>query len=219
MWAPCRQGTLFGCLLLDLHSWNCPSWGNREWRKDRHTETLTNEAGRELCRRHSSSSLETLFILHIEINEAGFCIQLNEEAGLQCAAKQGGRFTQAQVQVFIREQSQAVSNPEKQAAIYIFYTHCQYPHTTGGRFCHFPEPDAEQALPCPRVWGTGLCFNHPRLLKISPTWHIFYTVPLFGSLALVWDVWGSGFDSHRSFLPKIISGCLLPLCPVAIIIL
>lgn len=91
----------------------------------------------------------SLFILYIEINEAGFCIQLNEEAGLQCAAKQGGRFTQAQGQVFIRERSQAVNNPEKQAAVYIFYTHCQHPHTAGGRFCHFPGADPEQALASP----------------------------------------------------------------------
>lgn len=102
----------------------------------------------------------SLFILYIEINEASFCIQLNEEAGLQCAAQQGSRFTQAQEQVFIREQSQAVSNPEKQAAVYIFYTHCQHPHTAGRRFCHFPGPDPEQALPCPWVWGIGLCLFH-----------------------------------------------------------
>lgn len=67
-------------------------------------------------------------------------MQLNKEVGLP---KLGCRSP------FIRERSQAVSSPEKQAEICIFYTHCQHPHMTGGRFCHFSGPDPEQALPCP----------------------------------------------------------------------
>ena len=94
VWVPCSQVFLFECQLFwSTQLWNWPNWGHREWRKGRHTETLTGRVGCVLWWKHTRSSLESGHVYFTSksmrqvsvYNWMGgggycYCIQLKKEA-------------------------------------------------------------------------------------------------------------------------------------------
>lgn len=122
MWVSCSQVTLSGCPLAMICTVEIDPTGAIGNEERICTDTRADWVGCVLRRRHTSSSMETVCVYLTHLNQWG------------------GIFVYRWVS--LGEQSQAVSSPEYEALIYIFFTYCRHPHMT-----------RRKGVPLPWAWS------------------------------------------------------------------